>query len=98
MTRLGLISAACLVLGACSDETENAHRAGPSAPSSASIAASPQTVVQFLENPAVLDEMWARCRNDPGGIGKSPDCVNAAFANERLMILGRERAIESLKR
>ena len=55
-------------------------------------------MLQFLENRAALDEAWSRCRNDPGGIGRTPDCVNAGYAKERLMMLGRERAIESLKR
>lgn len=97
MTRLALIGATCLVLAACSDETEKAYGVPSSTPSLTPIAAS-QTVIHFLENPTMLDEMWAGCRNDPGGIGQSPACVNAAFAKERLMILGRERAIESLKR
>lgn len=57
-----------------------------------------RTVLQFLEDRAALDEAWSRCRNDPGGIGRTPDCVNAGYAKERLMMLGRERAIESLKR
>ncbi len=56
-----------------------------------------RTVLQFLEDPAVLDEAWARCRNDPGGIGDTPDCRNAGHAKERIMMLGRERAIQSLK-
>ena len=55
-------------------------------------------MLQFLEDPAALDETWSRCRNDPGGIGRTPDCENAGYAKERLMMLGRERAIESLKR
>ena len=55
-------------------------------------------MIEFLEEPAALEEAWARCRNDPGGIGQTPDCANAGHAKERLMMLGRERAIESLRR
>lgn len=56
-----------------------------------------RTVLEFLEDPHGLDETWARCRNDPGGIGQTAQCRNAGSAKERLMMLGRERAIRSLK-
>ena len=56
-----------------------------------------RTVLQFLEDSAALNETWARCRNDPGGLGDTPDCRNAGHAKERIMMLGRERAIQSLK-
>lgn len=57
-----------------------------------------RTVLEFLENPEALDETWAKCRNEPGGLGATGECVNAGHAKERLMMLGRERAIRSLKR
>ena len=56
-----------------------------------------RTVLQFLEDPRGLEDTWARCRNDPGGVGQTADCRNAGAAKERLMMLGRERAIRSLK-
>jgi hypothetical protein len=56
-----------------------------------------RTVLAFLEDPRGFEETWMRCRNDPGGIGQSADCRNAGAAKERLMMLGRERAIRSLK-
>lgn len=88
-----LLFLAVLTLGACTDNEADKR--------SASAADSPRparTVLQFLEDPAALDETWSRCRNDPGGIGRSPECENAGYAKERSMMLGRERAIESLKR
>lgn len=81
MIRPALAFALFASLGACND---------PGQPKS-------RTVLQFLEDPAALDETWARCRNDPGGIGDTPDCRNAGHAKERIMMLGRERAIQSLK-
>jgi hypothetical protein len=82
-----------LALVACNDSGADKR------PTTAADAPHPaRTVLQFLENPAALDETWSRCRNDPGGIGQTPDCQNAGYAKERLMMLGRERAIESLKR
>ncbi|MFJ7440062.1 EexN family lipoprotein [Methylorubrum thiocyanatum] len=56
-----------------------------------------RTVLEFLEDPQGLEETWGRCRNDPGGIGQTAECRNAGVAKERLMMLGRERAIRSLK-
>ncbi len=56
-----------------------------------------RTVLEFLEDPQGLEETWGRCRNDPGGIGENAECRNAGAAKERLMMLGRERAIRSLR-
>lgn len=56
-----------------------------------------RTVLEFLEDPQGLEETWGRCRNDPGGIGQKAECRNAGAAKERLMMLGRERAIRSLR-
>lgn len=80
-------------LAACND-------AGPPAQPTAGEASqksTSRTVLQFLQDPAALEETWTRCRNDPGGIGDTPDCRNAGHANSRVMMLGRERAIQSLK-
>jgi hypothetical protein len=88
-----LVFLAALTLGACTDS--GADQRSPSAADSSRPA---RTVLQFLEDPAALDETWNRCRNDPGGIGRTPECANAGYAKERSMMLGRKRAIESLKR
>ncbi|GJD94464.1 EexN family lipoprotein [Methylobacterium iners] len=93
MSRPALALAVLTVVGACNDP------APPAQPtlSDASRKSKYRTVLQFLENPAALDETWARCRNDPGGIGDTPECRNAGHAKERIMMLGRERAIQSLR-
>ena len=83
-----------LALAACNDGRENQRTAPPAA----SAARPVRTVLQFLEDEAALNDAWGRCRNDPGGIGRTVECENAGHAKERLMMLGRERAIESLKR
>lgn len=94
MTRVTLLLSALLALVGCD---QNASAPAPS-PSQAALQPRARTVIEFLEAPAALEEAWARCRNDPGGIGQTPDCANAGHAKERLMMLGRERAIESLRR
>ncbi|MRI55301.1 hypothetical protein D8770_15210 [Methylobacterium sp. DB1607] len=94
MIRPVLAVALLASLGACNDPGP------PAQPTAGETSARPKsrTVLQFLEDPAVLDEAWARCRNDPGGIGDTPDCRNAGHAKERIMMVGREHAIEVLKR
>jgi hypothetical protein len=80
-----------LALTACTDKANDKRAEQPAPPKA-------PTVLEFLESPQALEELWPKCRNDPGGLGTSPACVNAGYANERLMMLGRERAIQSLKR
>lgn len=42
-----------------------------------------QTVSYFLAHPDVLKVTVAKCDDDPGGIGKTANCVNADTANEK---------------
>ena len=87
-----------LLVTGCGDQSIPASNGeAKSGAASASSTAQPRTVRYFLEHPSELDEVWKRCRNDPGGVGTSPECVNAGHANERAMMLGRERALRSLK-
>lgn len=94
MKRSLLVFCSFLMLAACGDKAndKSTNRSAPPEPAKA------RTVLEFLENTEALDETWAKCRNDPGGLGATADCVNAGYAKERLMMLGRERAIQSLKR
>ncbi|MGD9540299.1 EexN family lipoprotein [Methylocystis sp.] len=94
MKRSLVIFGSLVLLAACGDKAKDKS---PSRPTSAQPPKA-RTVLEFLENPEALDEAWAKCRNDPGGLGATGECVNAGYAKERLMMLGRERAIQSLKR
>jgi hypothetical protein len=94
MIRTLLIFGSLLMLAACNDKANDRSPAHSTAPEPAKA----RTVLDFLQNPEALDDTWAKCRNDPGGLGKTAECVNAGYAKERLMMLGRERAIQSLKR
>ena|ERR1700732_44156 len=38
------------------------------------------TVAEYQSNPDLRREQFARCTNDPGTLGKTPDCVNAREA------------------
>jgi hypothetical protein len=41
------------------------------------------TVEEYLSDDGLRQEQVARCANDPGSIGKTPDCINAAEAEDR---------------
>jgi hypothetical protein len=94
MKRFLLILGPLIMLAACGDKANDKSSSRSTSPEPPKA----RTVLQFLENPEALDETWAKCRNDPGGLGATSECVNAGYAKERLMMLGRERAIKSLKR
>jgi len=50
-----------------------------------------KTVVWYLqpENKPALDAKLAECRNNPGELGKTPNCVNARKAAERIFMGGK---------
>ena len=45
------------------------------------------------ENNQVLTETVAACKNDPGGLGKTPNCVNADEAKRQIR---REKASKAV--
>lgn len=83
MSRPALLFAVTALLSACQDPA-------PTSPQT-------RTVLAFLEDEVALEKAWSDCRNDPGGLGRMPTCVNAGQAKSRLLMLGRERAIAGLK-
>jgi hypothetical protein len=48
------------------------------------------TVAEYRANVALRREQFARCTNDPGTLGETPDCVNARQA-QRLEEIGSVR-------
>ena len=48
------------------------------------------TVAEYRANADLRREQFARCTNDPGTLGKTPDCVNARDA-QRLEDIGSVR-------
>ena len=38
------------------------------------------SVAFYRGHPTVLTSMLARCTNDPGGLGRTPDCIDARVA------------------
>lgn len=98
MTRTSVISlAVCLLLAGCGDQSNDASTSNDRSPDQLVGRATAPTVVWFLENPDALEGTWKLCRSNPGEHGSKVACVNAGQAHERVLMLGRERALSSLK-
>lgn len=52
--------------------------------------AAQHTVAEYRANADLRREEFARCVNDPGGLGKTPDCINAREA-QRIEDIGSVR-------
>lgn len=53
-------------------------------------ASAQHTVAEYRANAALRREQFARCVNDPGSLGQTPDCINAREAS-RLEDIGSVR-------
>lgn len=89
--------AASLLLVGCGDQSDETSTGSNSRPEQVVSRATAPTVIWFLENPDALEGTWKLCRSNPGDHGSKPACVNAGHAHERVLVLGRERALSSLK-
>lgn len=81
---------AALVLVGCSDEPEQAAGQPSSVPTAEIDEAGTsesggivRDVQFFIDNPDERRAVRERCRNDPGGLENSRDCVNADEANSQ---------------
>jgi hypothetical protein len=68
--------AALVLIGAagCTRESDTAHH----------------TVEQYRADKSLRQEVFSKCANDPGTLGKAPDCINAREA-QRLESYGTLR-------
>jgi hypothetical protein len=65
LTGIAIASLSVLVVGACSPSPDGARR----------------TVADYRANVALRRQALEACSNDPGSLGKTPDCVNALEAS-----------------
>ena len=56
-----------------------------------------KTVLYFLENPQDHDTTMKACKNDPGTLGRTPECINAAEAQKKIFTWGREEALKRMR-
>ena len=89
--------AVLLLLGGCGERPDETSTSSDSSPEQLVSRATAPTVVWFLENADAQERTWKFCRSTPGDHGSKPACINAGHAHERVLMLGRERALSSLK-
>ncbi len=51
------------------------------------------TVEEFLADKALLAEHVEKCRNNPGELGQTPNCVNAAAADGKARLERMNKAL-----
>lgn len=69
-------------LAGCSDSGANRTPTPPPA----------RTVAYFLEHPDEHDAVKRQCKNDPGALRNTPDCVNADQAQKQIFVWGFDEA------
>lgn len=77
-----------LVLTGCSD-TDADRAARP--------AASPHTVAYLLAHPDEHESIRRQCKNDPGALRNTTDCINVDQAQKQIFVWGREEAVRRSK-
>lgn len=82
-------------VAACKDApaTSQAPNVAPPFSAGAVVSESPRTVAYFLENPGEHDAVKRRCRNDPGALRNTSDCINADQAQKQIFVWGRGEAL-----
>jgi hypothetical protein len=82
-------------VAACKDDpaTSQTPNVAPTVSAGAVVSKSPRTVAYFLENPGDHDAVKRRCRNDPGALRNTSDCINADQAQKQIFVWGRDEAL-----
>jgi hypothetical protein len=53
-----------------------------------------KTVSWFIEHPDELQATLKACRDNPGALGKTPDCVNASAARDKITVQEMKDALK----
>lgn len=51
------------------------------------------TVDDLLKDPATLERVYKECGNDPGRLGNTPNCKNAAQANWKSKLNNMQKSL-----
>ena len=76
-----------LALAGCSDVADRA----------AEPPASSRTVAYLLTHPDEHESIKRQCKNDPGALRNTPDCMNVDQAQKQIFVWGREEAVRRSK-
>lgn len=52
------------------------------------------TVDELVQNPAILERVYKECANDPGRLGETPNCKNAAQAQYKSRLNNMQKALQ----
>ena len=95
--RLPILIALVLMTGlaGCGDNDQQQSATTRPPPSSGGASAQPtKTVAWFIEHSAELRTILKACRDNPGELGKAPDCVNANEARKRITVQEMKDALK----
>jgi hypothetical protein len=82
-------------LAGCGDNDQQQTATTRPSPSSGGASAQPtKTVAWFIEHSAELRTILKACRDNPGELGKAPDCVNANEARKRITVQEMKDALK----
>lgn len=90
MKRSALLLLATLIgagLAGCGEGDKRPEDA-PRSPATSGQQSSPpaKTISWFIEHPDELQATLKACRDNPGALGKTPDCVNASAARDKIIV------------
>jgi hypothetical protein len=82
-------------LTGCGESDKRPKGAPPPAPVSGNDSAQPaKTVSWFIEHRNELQATLKACRDNPGELAKTPDCVNASAARDKIIVQEMKDAVK----
>nr|CCD32201.1 Conserved hypothetical protein [Methylocystis sp. SC2] len=98
MNRFTLLFVAPLIIGAglagCGESNKRAEEAPAPAMSGQQSPPPAKTVSWFIEHRSELQATLKACRDNPGALGKTPDCVNASAARDKITVQEMKDALK----
>ena len=94
-TRLILPALLAAALAGCGEGNKRAEEAPPPPVASRQDAPKPaKTVSWFIEHRDELQATTKACRENPGDLAKTPDCVNASAARDKIIVQEMKDALK----
>lgn len=82
-------------LAGCGERDPRPRNAPPSPPASGHDSPQPvKTVSWFMSNRGELEAILKACRDNPGELAKTPDCVNAGAARDKIIVQEMKDALK----
>ena len=85
------------LLAGCGEENDEISARHPVPIRQADAPAPARTVVYLLENPDEHDAITRRCKNDPGTLAGTSECINAAEASKVIFAVGRDEGLKLMR-